>query len=584
MSTQTVKPAQTSAIPTSPKSLFRQAFSHPEPLGAVDVAAALCFFATMPVALPIFDLLSWTYEDGSVGGGPTAFFGPMALASMGCALAVLFICLLKTAHASLGRGTVVAGAVCHAVGMLVCAALAGSTGLLEGPYLAVSIATGALLGAGCILVCCAWSLRLRCPNARQALAAFLVVVGASLVLHTALRLFVPAAVMRWMLAVLGAAGALGSAVRLARSPHVCGPRVVRGGSSGGAGLSGGAGSLGASSGGAAPAVGVGSPAAPDSPGAHGPLGASSSDSEAGPNWWDVFGRLDTALMTGDEFAAPVSRALFFLVVPVLMGLLWVADGVVSASEVVPTACSGFMALAGSLLACAIALPLLRSKSDRAFVNVGFHVALPLVALVALACGSYGSGAVGRLAAHTGIVAFCTLYCLLMGALVFSMPGRMKSLALPCTCIVCLVVNLAALLAFSPLEMGRATFAQPLLAAVCLVCSVALLLVTPGARMWAVMTDLITLDAPAVPPQGPSFAERVRRLAAEYGLTERESQVFPYLTRGHGAAYIASEINVAESTVRTHRTNIYRKLGIASREELLALIDAARASEASDPVG
>ena len=564
MSTQTAQPAQTaqsSAIPTAPRSFLRQAFSHPEPLGWADVAAALCFFATLPVALPIFDLLNWTYEVDSAGAGATAFFSPMALGSMGCALAILFICLLKTAHARLARGTVAVGAACHTAGLLVCAALAGPTGLSQGASSAVSIVMGALLGAGSVLVCCAWALRLRCSNARQALASLIVVVGVALALHMALRLLVPAVVMRWTLAVLGAAGATGSAVRLTASPHVCGPRV-------------------ASAAASAPSAAPTSPAAPAASVA--PSTASTPDPEAGPNWWDVFGRLDAALMTGDEFAAPLSRALFFLVVPVLMGILWVADGVVSVSEAVPSACGELMALGGSLVACLIALPLLRSKSDRAFVNVGFRVALPLVALVSLAFGAYGTQeGVGHLAAHTGVAAFCTLYCLLMGALVFSMPGRMKSLALPCAGIVCLVVNLAALLAFSPLEMGHATFAQSLLAAVSLVGSVALLLVTPGARMWAVMTDLIPLDTPAAPP-GPSFAERVQRLAAEYGLTERESQVFPYLTRGHGAAFIASEINISESTVRTHRTNIYRKLGVASREELLALIDETRAADGSDP--
>ena len=173
----------------------------------------------------------------------------------------------------------------------------------------------------------------------------------------------------------------------------------------------------------------------------------------------------------------------------------------------------------------------------------------------------------------GIRTYCTLYALLLGGLVFSMPGRMKSLALPCASIVAIVVNLVILLVSSPPESNVATLAQPLLAAVSLVGSAWLLLATLGGRMWASMMDLIPLEEAHAQEQTAAAAERSERLAREFGLTERESQVLPLLTRGHGAAYIADQLSICESTVRTHRTNIYRKLGVTCREELIALVDA-----------
>ena len=45
----------------------------------------------------------------------------------------------------------------------------------------------------------------------------------------------------------------------------------------------------------------------------------------------------------------------------------------------------------------------------------------------------------------------------------------------------------------------------------------------------------------------------------------------YLGRGHSYAYIANALTVSENTVRTHVRNIYRKLGVTSREELLAVV-------------
>lgn len=59
------------------------------------------------------------------------------------------------------------------------------------------------------------------------------------------------------------------------------------------------------------------------------------------------------------------------------------------------------------------------------------------------------------------------------------------------------------------------------------------------------------------------------------LTNREREVFALLARGHSITYIAEQLFISESTVRTHVKHIYAKLGVHSREELFALVDAHR---------
>ena len=66
--------------------------------------------------------------------------------------------------------------------------------------------------------------------------------------------------------------------------------------------------------------------------------------------------------------------------------------------------------------------------------------------------------------------------------------------------------------------------------------------------------------------------RCDKLAEVCGLTPREAELLVLLGRGHGYAYIAESLYISETTVRTHARNIYHKLGIASQEELLGLID------------
>lgn len=73
---------------------------------------------------------------------------------------------------------------------------------------------------------------------------------------------------------------------------------------------------------------------------------------------------------------------------------------------------------------------------------------------------------------------------------------------------------------------------------------------------------------------PDVATRCAKVAEAYKLSPRETEIFGYLGRGHGIVFIAETLVISESTVRTHVKNIYKKIGISSREELLQLVDEA----------
>ena len=63
------------------------------------------------------------------------------------------------------------------------------------------------------------------------------------------------------------------------------------------------------------------------------------------------------------------------------------------------------------------------------------------------------------------------------------------------------------------------------------------------------------------------------VAGEFGLSRREQDVLELLGRGYGSAYIAPELGISENTVRTHVRHIYEKVGVTSREGLIAIMDA-----------
>ena len=53
------------------------------------------------------------------------------------------------------------------------------------------------------------------------------------------------------------------------------------------------------------------------------------------------------------------------------------------------------------------------------------------------------------------------------------------------------------------------------------------------------------------------------------LTKRELEVLGLIARGHTSATIAEALHIAEATVRTHVTNIFKKLGVHSRAAAVA---------------
>ena len=57
----------------------------------------------------------------------------------------------------------------------------------------------------------------------------------------------------------------------------------------------------------------------------------------------------------------------------------------------------------------------------------------------------------------------------------------------------------------------------------------------------------------------------------YSLTPREKEIVALILTGETNAVIARNLFISESTVKKHINNVFRKLGITSRWELLKLI-------------
>lgn len=70
----------------------------------------------------------------------------------------------------------------------------------------------------------------------------------------------------------------------------------------------------------------------------------------------------------------------------------------------------------------------------------------------------------------------------------------------------------------------------------------------------------------------SSAEACEAVAAKAGLSQREGEVLALLYKGYTFERIGSELFISINTVRSHIRNIYRKLDVHTREEVLDIID------------
>lgn len=65
---------------------------------------------------------------------------------------------------------------------------------------------------------------------------------------------------------------------------------------------------------------------------------------------------------------------------------------------------------------------------------------------------------------------------------------------------------------------------------------------------------------------------ISSLAGQYGLTQRESQVLDLLAKGRSATFIAKELYLSANTVKSYSKNIYSKLDVHSKQELIDLFE------------
>lgn len=72
----------------------------------------------------------------------------------------------------------------------------------------------------------------------------------------------------------------------------------------------------------------------------------------------------------------------------------------------------------------------------------------------------------------------------------------------------------------------------------------------------------------ISPSDDSWQKAGEMLAVNHGLTKRETEVMILISKGHSVSKIAELLFVSTGTIQTHSKNIYRKMGLHSRQEII----------------
>lgn len=99
--------------------------------------------------------------------------------------------------------------------------------------------------------------------------------------------------------------------------------------------------------------------------------------------------------------------------------------------------------------------------------------------------------------------------------------------------------------------------------------------TSPLKLFNALEEVIKGGAPMSPAIArkvlASFHTATRKATIKYSLTDREIEVLKLLIKGCSIKYIASELNIAYETCRSHLKNIYVKLHVNCGKEAIAKI-------------
>lgn len=226
-------------------------------------------------------------------------------------------------------------------------------------------------------------------------------------------------------------------------------------------------------------------------------------------------------------------------------------------------------LAAGIIAAILAAIICTLAIRRPFLSFCYQEFLPACALILMVCSTFPVGsAVHTISAMLMYVVFAVVGLFALASLVAVVHAGEFSPAL----VLGVALGSYAIASFGGVVLGQ-ILPEDSLGPTILVASSLYFAVLIMAAILSLSQSadgaLRNGDGPNV---GALIQQRCEKLAQEFSLSPREQEILGYLARGHNPTYVSRELVLSLSTVRTHIRNLYKKIGVSSQEELIALVD------------
>lgn len=561
--------------------------------------------ACLTAVLPVFPPTYWTYVDLTSLLEEALFITVTSMTTMVCAIALALLLLARPRTRLPGLPAICAAGLVYALALAL--VLSVDPPADEGLPLA-SVALGIVFGLGAFLLTVAWLRALVCETvARASYRAIALTIPAFVLASLGLHVMVMALPEAWHAPVmvgLALVAGLVPTVVVAWGRRDEGVRVATGPGDP-------VGSPDPAEGGEAAEVRMSAGASQPAKGARSGAGASPSPLAPASTWLDVLSAMRTLgspTGAGERAVSPGSpahdhgqgkdrgcgdedeatrreleggiamRAAFYLGLPIAIFLMYFAGTYSFNMLNLPEHLGDVLAA----VACLIAIVPCLVWRDASILTGSFRFWLPILGVAFLGITTLTPDRLELAAASicSVILGFACGFMLL--SLLFYLVSRhMPELALPMACLLAFVEAALMMLPFYQPQLLSLGSYIPTFLILVLVVSLGFFTLSPSLLAWRELFS-VTEVQPA-----SSLEERMHdacnEVARRFVLSPRETEILQYLGRGYGPSYLATILPIKENTIRSHVRNIYGKLGVSSRGELLALIDeTARSGEGGAP--
>ena len=241
---------------------------------------------------------------------------------------------------------------------------------------------------------------------------------------------------------------------------------------------------------------------------------------------------------------------------------------------------GSNSLFGMLTMSLVLLPIIYALRKHNLVPIFYWLIFPLIASVLIVFDTLPEDNPVSFAGSTGVYFFCTVVFLFSLALLVMfvqnsegspfLPIVLAEITLACACL--MGVAIANLF---PDENVRGPIVL-ILATIYFV----YVLLTPILLFWQnrkssqqpVTAEHAADESHETEKPALTYEEKIGAIAKAYGLSNREREILGLVGKGYNSPYIAAALVISENTTRTHLKNIYRKLAVGNRMDVVELVN------------